>query len=242
MTGRGGLDPIALAAADNARWCDAVCRAHGLRTVMDPSLWRCEDPPPRFYPSAVTLTDGPGAETALRSVLASRPDLPGGVKDSFLALDLATDGYAELFRARWLWRVPVEPGPASLAWARVATDAELAAWEVAWNGGAAPADVPRVFPPALLEDAGIAFMAGRRGGRIVAVSVLSRTGPVVGLSNATGTDPASDHGWADHARVAAAVFPGLPLVGYEHGDDLAAAQRHGFLPVGELRVWVPAPG
>jgi hypothetical protein len=30
------------------------------------------------------------------------------------------------------------------------------------------------------------------------------------------------------------------LVGYERGDDLAAARDGGFEPVGELRVWVSA--
>lgn len=242
MTGREGQDPVALAAADNARWCDAVCRSHGLQTVMGSSLWRCAGPPPPFHPSAVTLSEGPEAEAALRAVLSDRAALPGGIKDSFLALDLAADGYAELFRAQWLWRVPVEPGPTTLDWKRARTDAELATWETAWSGSAPPGGVTRMFPPALLEDPGLAFMAGRREGRIVAVSVLSRTGPVVGLSNAAGTDPASDDGWADHARVAAAVFPGLPLVGYEQDAELEAACGHGFLPIGELRVWVPAAG
>jgi hypothetical protein len=33
------------------------------------------------------------------------------------------------------------------------------------------------------------------------------------------------------------LFPGLPLVGYERGDDLERARRVGFEEVGPLRVW-----
>ena len=57
---------------------------------------------------------------------------------------------------------------------------------------------------------------------------------VVGVSNVFGDESA----WAGCLLVAASHFPGMPLVGYEHGDDLAAARRHGFEPAGPLRVWI----
>ena len=34
------------------------------------------------------------------------------------------------------------------------------------------------------------------------------------------------------------VYPGLPLVGYERGDDLTAMTALGFRPTGALRVWI----
>jgi hypothetical protein len=34
------------------------------------------------------------------------------------------------------------------------------------------------------------------------------------------------------------LFPSLPVVGYEQGDNLVAAIRHGFAPVGKLRIWL----
>ena len=37
--------------------------------------------------------------------------------------------------------------------------------------------------------------------------------------------------------MAGEIFPGLPLVGYEHGNDLAAAKLAGFETVDPLRVW-----
>lgn len=33
------------------------------------------------------------------------------------------------------------------------------------------------------------------------------------------------------------LFPTLPVIGYEQGDDLTVALRHGFEPIGPLRVW-----
>ena len=41
-------------------------------------------------------------------------------------------------------------------------------------------------------------------------------------------------------RSAATTFPGLPLVGYELGDELKAAQKAGFEIGDPLRVWVIA--
>jgi hypothetical protein len=34
------------------------------------------------------------------------------------------------------------------------------------------------------------------------------------------------------------TFPGLPLVGYESGDELKAARRAGFEVGDPLRIWV----
>ena len=46
--------------------------------------------------------------------------------------------------------------------------------------------------------------------------------------------------WRDLASLAAATFPGLPLVGYEFGDELKAAHEAGFEIGDPLRVWVVA--
>ncbi len=235
-------DRVVLAARNNALWCRGVCAAHGLPTWLTPELWICDGPPPRFHSRATTLGPGPEVEAALRGVLAARPGLGGGIKDGFFTIDLADLGWSELFRAEWLWREPASDGPTVLDWQRVTATPDLAAWEAAWEGGPRPAGMPTQFPASLLDDPDIAFMAGRRDGAIVAGAALNRTGPVVGLSNAFGADPASDGGWADHATVAARVFPGMPLVGYERDADLVAAHRHGFTSIAPLRVWVPPEG
>ena len=47
-------DRVALAAMNNARWCDAVCRAHGLPTEVTATLWICHGLPPRYTSRATT--------------------------------------------------------------------------------------------------------------------------------------------------------------------------------------------
>ena len=68
---------------------------------------------------------GEEVEAALRALLASRPDHPGGIKDGFLRIDLADLGWTELFRADWLWREPGIAGPTVLDW-RQARDGRAA--------------------------------------------------------------------------------------------------------------------
>jgi hypothetical protein len=47
----------ALAAADNnARWCDAVCRSHGLATRFADDLWIALEGSPTFYPDVAAPT------------------------------------------------------------------------------------------------------------------------------------------------------------------------------------------
>jgi hypothetical protein len=68
--------------------------------------------------------------------------------------------------------------------------------------------------------------------------VLNRSTGVIGLSNlfaAAPVDPAAI--WSAALAAAADHFPGLPIVGYEYGDDLVPALDSGFTMLGPLRVW-----
>lgn len=67
-----------------------------------------------------------------------------------------------------------------------------------------------------------------------AVVVAHRGEGVVGLSNFAG--PAAS--WPGAVAAVAAAFPGVPVVGYEHGDALDIALAHGAEQLGPLRVWV----
>ncbi|WP_439376618.1 hypothetical protein [Amycolatopsis lexingtonensis] len=64
--------------------------------------------------------------------------------------------------------------------------------------------------------------------------VAHRGEGVVGLSNFSGSAAA----WPGAVAAVASAFPGLPVVGYEHGDTLRIALDHGAQPLGPLRVWV----
>ncbi|MFC9295413.1 hypothetical protein ACFTWH_28365 [Streptomyces sp. NPDC057011] len=245
------------AARNNAEWCDAVCRGHGPGGAFSPGAWTSAHRTPPLYPDAVTLTPEASAEALLAGIDTGSP---GGcsVKDSFAVLDLVPAGFEVLFEARWIHHPAPAAAPSRLEWSEVATAGELEAWEAAWDGE----ESTGLFHPALLGgdsrgntggntggntdgDTGagsgrdIVFLAGRAGDRIVAGAVANRTGSVVGVSNLFAHDDAdADAAWAGALSGIAARWPGLPVVGYEHGDDLDAALRNGFTDLGPLRVWL----
>ena len=55
---QGLKDWTVTAALNNARWCNAVCFAHGTARRFLAHTWVNAEPVPRFYPNAVTLTPG----------------------------------------------------------------------------------------------------------------------------------------------------------------------------------------
>ena len=232
-------DRVAAAAVNNAAWCDAVCRAHGRPGEFRGALWLNRAEVPRFYPNVVTLTP----EGAPRQLdLLSRLDLPGrwGVKDSFATLDLAPLGFTELFSAQWFYFAPEKPAPASSGgarWVQVRDTAALVSWEVAWSGQPEGA-LPTVFRPSLLDDAGTTFLAAYHGDTLVAGAIAYRARGVVSLSNMFFRTAETGTLRAELLGQFLAAFPGVPLVGYEHGDELTAWCALGFEPLGPLRIWL----
>jgi hypothetical protein len=238
---------LSAAAHNNAAWCEAVCAAHGCPGTWLDAGWLNAGETPRFYPNLVTL-GGPMERDAhlalVERLLQSAPGHEVSAKDSFGSLDLAPLGFTPLFEAEWLW---LEPGSTTTSviaadaatWSRVETAAGLEEWEAAWAAaqGTSP---PPTFPPTLLIG-DIVFLAAASARRPVGGAIANRsehTGiAVAGLSNVF----APPH-WGIKERAAlvagaAAAFPGLPLAGYESGDDLAMARRLGFESIGPLRVW-----
>lgn len=233
-------DRVERAARNNAAWCDAVCRAHGAGGEMHASAWFTRHPPPPFYPNLVTLS---GARAAARQLahlerLLALPHLRDwAAKDSHAALDLAPLGMRVLFEASWIWRdaSPVASLGPEWSTARVDDGAGLAAWELAWNGGAAPLGL---FKAGLLADPNLRFLSVRRAGSHVGGAVASLASEVVGLSNLHAAAAAdADAVWAACVDAAQREFPGHPLVGYEGGDDLERARGCGFVALHPLRVW-----
>jgi hypothetical protein len=217
----------ALAAADNnARWCDAVCRSHGLATRFVDDLWIALEGSPTFYPDVVTL--GPRA-----NVLRHLPPGAGGVKDSFACVDLAREGFRVLFDASWIVRRAPRLVAPELHWAAVADAGELDDWTQA-------AGLEGIIRAEPLADPTVRIFAGRddERGPIIAGAIANATGSVVGVSNVFGDQP--ELVWRDVQGVVAAAFPNRPLVGYEHGDRLAHALASGFSEIAPLRIWVRA--
>ncbi|EHM26828.1 hypothetical protein SPW_4710 [Streptomyces sp. W007] len=183
------------------------------------------------------MTLAPGAD---RAALVSRIDTvaPGAsVKDSFADLDLTEAGFEVLFEAQWIHRPAGAPAPApDLSWDVAGDPDALRAWALAWDDGDGNADL---FRPGLLDDPATFVLAGRSAdGRVVAGAVASRSDQVVGISNVFALDGGPDTAWPVVLDAVNKLFPTLPVVGYEQGEDLVAALRHGFEPVGPLRVWL----
>jgi hypothetical protein len=226
-------DPrIALAARNNAEWCDAVTRSWGGHGRFEADLWINPGEAPPLYPNAVTLTP---TETAPAAIAAALDGF--AVKDSFAALDLAPLGFSPLFEATWIWR---EPDPVAEAdggadWRILRDTASLGRWAAAWRGDDTG---PSPFRPTLLYERDHAFIAGTVAGQIVAGCVASRSEAVVGISNGFGP------GVLGRGCLAAvqAFAPGRPVVGYEAGEALEAMKSLGFQALGPLRVWLRKTG
>ncbi|MEV0594543.1 hypothetical protein [Nonomuraea cavernae] len=261
------------AARNNAEWCEAVCRTHGIAGTFGSRAWTSPVRTPLYYPDAVTLSPDATAGDVLDAVDQG----PGAsVKDSFATLDLRPAGFEVLFEAQWIHRpaphrkatdgrTERRPGQETgrglvevVVWEVVRDPATLAAWERACFSGEDPGE-PRdegpgedpgeshdegpgedrgLFRPGLLIRPGLAVLAGRLGGELVCGSVLNLSGRVAGVSNVFAHGCAEDTAWAGTVALAAELFPGRALVGYE--GDVTAAVRQGFAPIGPLRVWLKA--
>jgi hypothetical protein len=226
---------VRAAARNNAEWCAVMSRSHGVASEFGEQAWAAPSRTPLYYPDSVTLV--PGANPA---ALAARIDTaaPGAsVKDSFADLDLTEAGFEVLFDAQWIHRPANAPAiPSDLAWDVVDDTDTLSAWALAWDNGD---DNANLFRPELLDDPATFVLTGRSAdGRVVAGAVASRSDQVVGISNVFARDGGPDSAWPIVLDAVHRLFPTLPVVGYEHGDDLTAAVRHGFEPIGPLRIWL----
>jgi hypothetical protein len=235
VQGQQPADLVRTAARNNAEWCDSVCRLHGRAGTYHDGGWTVPTRSPPLYPDAVTLD--PSA--SIDAILAAIDTSPGcSLKDSFACLDLASDGFHVLFEAQWISReadAPSPETPAGMHWERVRDPAVLVRWERAWNQYDIP---PGLFHPSLLDEDAVMVMAGYRGEAIVAGAISSRSATVASLTNVFSTVGDLDAAWCGSVAAVAALVGDVPLVGYERGDDLEAAQQYGFALLGPLRVWI----
>jgi len=225
---------LGAAVANNALWCDAVCRSHGYPGVFSARLWISARHDLEFYPNAVSLCP----DVTAREAVAARA-LSGryAVKDSFARLDLAAEGLRLLFEAEWIAcsSPPAGPGDPDLSWDAVTGARELSGWERAWAQRDSPGRP--LFRPELLADPRCAILACRREDTLIAGVITYTAGQVTGISNLFGAGLPAGQLWPSALQAVAARRPGLPIVGYEHGTDLASARQAGCRALGPLRVW-----
>jgi hypothetical protein len=147
------------------------------------------------------------------------------------------DALTPLFDAEWIALLPAPGEPPAgddLSWDAVTDPGDLAQWETAWAGGG---DVTGLFQPALLADPDCAILACRRDHALIGGATVYTTDGVSGILNVFKSGSDAGALWVSAARAVAALRPGQPIVGYERGEDLAAARRAGFRVLAPLRVW-----
>jgi hypothetical protein len=231
-------DRILLAARNNALWCDAVARSHGVACTVDDVAWTASTRTPPYYPDAVTLSPDAGEY----DVLARVDDSDGcSVKDSWSRLDLSMEDFARLVVGEWVWLDlfgPARPAPPG-RWQRVTTPDAMAAWVRAW---ASDPDAEAILRPSLLDEPGVTFLAQRasddRQAPVVAGAIVNVTGDVAGLGNVFALDGDVERAWGAAAAAARDVVGGIPLVGWEAGASVDAAVAAGCERIGPLSVWL----
>jgi hypothetical protein len=160
------------------------------------------------------------------------------VKDSFDTLDLAPEGFHELARGEWI-HLPTSEIPEiripGISWRKIEGVADLTAWENAWCGNSQQES--RIFMERLLEEEKVAFIAAFRGNRIVAGCIANRSEDGVGVSNIFLPAETPNEFRAGCVAEVLLRSDGLPVMGWESGDNLVAMQSLGFESVGRLKVW-----
>lgn len=149
-------DPVLAAAANNADWCELVCRANAVATQRNNRWWSAASRSPAQYPDAVTLTP----TVKVRELLGTIDNTDGAsVKDSYGTLELAGGGFRLLFKAHWISRPPPAPaGTAGPAWDEVSDPHSLREWADAHGIGA-------TLTPAVLADPAVVILRRRSAGR-----------------------------------------------------------------------------
>ena len=230
ITGVDVVSTVFSAARNNAEWCDAFCRAHGVAGRFDDDAWWSGVRTPPLHPDAVTLVRRADAGAILARVEAG----PGcSVKDSFGDLDLTGDGFEILFRAEWLCLEHAEaPTP---AWSVVGVGRRRSRIGRQRGASRPPRARSSVLP---FADEAVAVLARHDADRIAAGAVANPGAGVIGLSNVfDGSDDLAS-AYRDAAGAAQALWGPAPVVGYESGAEREAARQAGFVSIGELAVWV----
>jgi hypothetical protein len=219
-----------VAALNNAEWCAAVWRSHGLPVEQAHGMWFCRYPTPQYYPNVVTVdTAEPTRQAGLVAELARHVNL--SVKDSFSCLELSAVGFQTLLDARWLHRRQSRPlvAASALDWRRIDNEKGLATWERAWRG--TDPNPLRIFRAELLEDQRVCVLAGFDGTEMIrAGGIAYDAAGVTGVTNIFGS-------YSGFLKALVTISAPAEIVCWEHGRDLTLAAELGFAVLGGLRMW-----
>ena len=210
-------------------WYEDLCALHAVPTTIERGVWRSIGRPPPLHSDLVVVEPEVGVSQVTGLVLDPGPC---GCKDSFATVDLSPAGFTTLFSATWMHlAATATPRSATLNdWVPVVDAVQLSEWTTLHG-------TSEVLLPGLLRQGHFRILAKYADQRIVAGAVARLASGVVDVSNVFFT-PDCVVDWASLVATIQTHFPGRPLVGYEREAALEAACDAGFVPVGDLRVWV----
>lgn len=211
---------------NNIIWCGMVCESHGVTQTSREGIWGLHSKAPEFYPDIITSSKQIMSEQVM-DFIGNREVT--GIKDSFSTLNMTPWGFRILFEAKWIYHKPVFNATLDeTEWKAISSADEFAQWTAA-------SELQNVIKPNLLERKDVKiFMKESKGELSGFIANLGAN--VVGVSNVFSNSKQKI--WPDIVSVVSVYFPGIPLVGYESGDDLNAALSSGWTALGPLRVWI----
>lgn len=235
---------VKLCADGVAGWHAAWLTAFGQRSVRDEDSWRALEPPHFIYFAGITLRPEAG--------VGAVAEVPGGVCDSWSALDLSPFGFKVFESEPWFYRaagpLPADEVPAELELVRVSTPAEVEELEAVsvrgFENEAATVEPGTVHPPSVLNDPRMVLWLGRVNGNPVGAATSYRTDTAVGVFGVTTIASARRRGYATAlTRAAMLVDTGLPSILAPSHEAERLYERLGYRRVGALCKWVKAnPG
>lgn len=246
-------DHVARAALNLALLDRAICAVHHRASQLTDAAWYCTLETPPHTPQMIALggTDKTPQHRRLVQEIMER-GVPGRwlVGDSFAAMELELFGFRKGSSRSWVRKealaegdaIELGPGSERQNWERVSDEERIAEWEDAWlictskTGGRTSGK--RRLPPGVLQLEGVQVLEGRLDGKIVSGCVANVGAEVVGLANLFLPHGQERDKW--RSALIAKVhsdFPGLPVVGHAHGEDLLGLISLGFHEIGKMRLW-----
>jgi hypothetical protein len=213
---------------NNVIWCKKVSELHGGTHLTKGNVWGLTTKAPRFYPDVMTTNEAVTTQEVVEFI-GNREIL--SIKDSFSNIDMSLLGYKILFVAEWICHEAVSVPISDLtAWRSIQTEEDVVNWTTACGLGG-------IITAELLSDPEVVIL-GKGHLNEEKGFIVNQGAKAIGVSNVFSKNPNNHQHWSEIPQIVSTRFPRLPLVGYEHGEDLKASLRFGWKSMGPLRVWI----
>ncbi|MDQ0886632.1 hypothetical protein QFZ81_001720 [Paenibacillus sp. V4I9] len=214
------------AVLNNIVWCGVICELHGLTQTSSERVWGLLSKAPELYPDIITFSRHATSEE-VKDFISNREIF--SIKDSFANLNMVPFGFKVLFEAKWIYHAPVtDVNYVQTGWVVVSSEKDLAKWTFA-------SELQKVIKPKLLDQIDVKIFMHEINGEISGF-IANLSANAVGITNVFSNS--NKIIWSDVVPIVSTYFPGIPMVGYENGDDLTSALLSGWTTIGPLRVWI----